>query len=1304
MKKSYTFTWIGIVICLLGLSPVSYAQAIEITDSTPFFEDFNEISSSEENFGLSGWTLKSGYATGSTATKWSVNTSSSNACDGYSLKADDARATSTAILVTPKLSFASGRTAKISFFMNRQSGTNKPNEGFKIYVNSIGDIYNYDDDNKVIINGDQTVTTLSEPILHAKRYAGTEITKTGMYEMSVDIPSEMAGQEFYVIFEAIQEYGNANYIDNIKIELISEQPKLINETKNIDLGMVKAGESASQEFILSNEGINTLNATLSVENGESSPFSVTPTTTDIAFNEQKTITVNFSSAEVNSYTGKLYIDSNGGKDTITLSAETYPATAYYETFDELSKLPDEWVVVKNGNETTYSINSSKGVNGSKCLSGSIGSWGDESTIDTIFTPVISGKVTFDFKKAGGSSDAIQAYIVTAAGTQTAINTGTGSSSSWTTVNVDDVPEGSRIAFTLNNVYVDNFIAFTRQEISKGIQLVKEANNRPSSWMTLYAGPDKATQNTLQFAVKNIGTQTVSANSYNFTTQLVNENNTVAEGVSYKTYIINGEDTTLYEDNVIPGPEIAAGAGTTIKGYLFISSNNEKSKLSLNVKVNNVENTHFTQVKTGDNITIKPNKRDASLSAINFGLVNKATTLDYVIKNNSNNGALTVSKITVPSGSAFSVNAALPLVIPSSKSDTIQITFNAEPGIYNDNITVEHDGIGNTEFTASGTMLSATALLESFEGETFPPILWDMKQGLWERNTTTKHHGKTSIVNTESTVDTIITPLLHLSAGDSIAFSVRATSSSGYNTDILYSADGKTWNLLKSFAIYANYWSDWAEMAAYMPEDFTEGDYYIGFASKKTYIDLVYGPQIVYQEHRIDIKGFTGENKGMVNYTQNFTIDVACLGTAGETAESYSIALMNGEENIGNYTVEPMILGDMKSYTCSWTPRAAGEASIYALLTLDDVVTSTDTITVSVAEESLISTVMIGDLSTTAPSPNYKHYLYETLYTPEDLVGLQAGDVIETVNIPYYATDAAVKGYRINIWIGNTEKTALTTDKMSEADITGLSHIGANLRYEAGGSKESPLYFEMRPETPITYNGGNLSLIVSVDSTSYKSGVYFFTQKTSTKSMKTYSIDGNTSADYMDTWINGGYIPKVAENIMVMELGLATEAPVVHGIVTRKDNQAPIEGATVTMQSGEVIYTATTDETGAYSISVMQPGKEYEMTVSKDNYTGVDGVLVTVNEDTEQNFELTIISGIDYTTENATKIFTDRTGNIHVVADAVIETIKVYSTSGSLCITETPASESAVINAGDLKGIYVVEVQTAGSVKRAKVRL
>lgn len=66
------------------------------------------------------------------------------------------------------------------------------------------------------------------------------------------------------------------------------------------------------------------------------------------------------------------------------------------------------------------------------------------------------------------------------------------------------------------------------------------------------GPDKATQNTLQFAVKNIGTQTVSADSYNFTTQLVNENNTVAEGVSYKTYTLTEKTQPYTKTMLSPG--------------------------------------------------------------------------------------------------------------------------------------------------------------------------------------------------------------------------------------------------------------------------------------------------------------------------------------------------------------------------------------------------------------------------------------------------------------------------------------------------------------------------------------------------------------------------------------------------------------------------------------------------------------------------------------------------------------------------------------------------------------------------------
>lgn len=1280
--------------------------AIEITDDAPIFEDFNELDANEPNMGLGSWTLKNGYATGSTATSWSICTTSSYVCDGKSLQANDARATSTALLISPKLTFAADRSAKISFYMRRAGGSSKENEGFKVYVNEVADIYNYDSDGNIVINSDNTVTTLVDPILHAKRCAGSEISMEGMYPVEVNIPADYAGKEFFVIIEAIQEYGNYNTIDNLKIELLPNTPCLGNTTESINLGFVKAGETASQEFTLSNVGTNVLEVNLAMADANSS-FSVTPETASIPFNEQKTFTVSFSNSEIGPFSDNLYITTNGGNDTIALQAETYPATSYYETFDNSTNLPAEWVVVADGNETTYSIKTGVGEDGSNVLTAAVDYWGDTSSLDTIYSPVVSGKVTFDFKKVYSASSIFEAYIVDATGNKSAIELGA-STTNWTPIILEDVPEGSRIAFLMSNSYLDNFMAFAHQEITKGIQLQRNSLNRPSSWMSLYAGEEKATDNTIQFTFKNIGTQAIEAGSYNFTTQLVDENNAPVEGVSYKTYIQNGDEYTLYEDNVIPGPAIATNEEKTISGYMLIECDDEISKLMFNVIANGVENTHFVVMQTGNNLTIRPNKGSASLPELVFGMTNKAMTLDYVIKNSSNNGALTISSFTAPENSAFTVQAELPIVIPSSGSDTIQITFDAAPGHYADSIAVEHDGIGNTKFAVSGTMLAATTLLESFEGDVFPPILWDVKQGQWSKSTSSPYEGKACAAVTSTEPDTLVTPLLHLAAGDSIAFSIKAASSSGYGTELLYSADGKNWSLLKSIAIYASYWNNWEKMAVYMPDDFTEGDYYLAFASKRTYLDMVYGPQVVYQEHRIDIKGFSGAAKGMVNYAQEFTIDLACLGTEGETADSYSIDLMNGDETIGSYEVEAMVLGDTKSYKCSWTPHTVGEAQIYALLNYNGTVTSTDTITVNVAEETLVSAVMIGDLSTPTSATYYKHLLFETLYTPDLLNGLTEGDVIETVNLPYIATDATVQGYRVNVWIGNTDKTELTTDKMSAADIEGLSHIGVDLRFEVGGSQEAPLYFEMHPETPITYNGGNMSLIVSIDSTAYASRdkAQFFLSAGNIRSMKYYTFDGNTSADYMDAWTNGSYTPGYKANIMTVELGLATEAPIVHGIVTRADNDEPIEGATVTMQSGEVIYSATTDASGAYSIAVLQPGKEYEMSVTKDQYTAVDGVIVSVEEgeEIEQNFELTIITGIDHTAEAATKIFTDRSGNIRIEAGSPIELVKVYSMSGSLCITESPATESAVINADNLKGVYIVEVQTAGSVKRAKVRL
>ena len=344
---------------------------------------------------------------------------------------------------------------------------------------------------------------------------------------------------------------------------------------------------------------------------------------------------------------------------------------------------------------------------------------------------------------------MEAYVVAADGSKTAIDVET-NATDWIPVVVDNVPEGSRIAFLMQNTYLDNFLAFGIHHINKGVQIVN-SSLKPGNGASLYAGDDRAEDNELQFTIKNIGIQPVEAGSYNFTTRLVDENGALPEGV------------------------------------------------------------------------------------------------------------LTVSGITAPEGSAFTVNAAFPLVIPNGESSTIQITFAAEPGVHTATLTVNHDGIGDTEISVSGTMLSPTALLESFEGQTVPPLLWKVMQNKWSRSTISPYDGQACIAVTSATPDTIATPLLHLAAGDSIAFAVKSSSSSSYKTEVLYSADGQKWTSLETISTYnSSSWSSWAQKAVYMPEGFVEGDYYLAFACQRTYLDRVYGPQVVYQDHNIYIDGFEGD--------------------------------------------------------------------------------------------------------------------------------------------------------------------------------------------------------------------------------------------------------------------------------------------------------------------------------------------------------------------------------------------------------------------------------------------------------------
>ena len=73
------------------------------------------------------------------------------------------------------------------------------------------------------------------------------------------------------------------------------------------------------------------------------------------------------------------------------------------------------------------------------------------------------------------------------------------------------------------------------------------------------------------------------------------------------------------------------------------------------------------------------------------------------------------------------------------------------------------------------------------------------------------------------------------------------------------------------------------------------------------------------------------------------------------------------------------------------------------------------------------------------------------------------------------------------------------------------------------------------------------------------------------------------------------------SVPVLYLWTERQIPTISGTVTNKATGAAIEGAEVTLTSGNTIYSATTDANGAYSANIYQYNLDYSISVAKDGY-------------------------------------------------------------------------------------------------------
>ncbi len=482
---------------------------------------------------------------------------------------------------------------------------------------------------------------------------------------------------------------------------------------------------------------------------------------------------------------------------------------------------------------------------------------------------------------------------------------------------------------------------------------------------------------------------------------------------------------------------------------------------------------------------------------------------------------------------------------------------------------------------------------------------------------------------------LISPKVSFAEGQSLTISATpngnsTSSSADYYLKVWYSADRLNWTLANVVAKtnYTTYesvkdvpaekiisWPNLAKSYSIALSDFDPivitgipaGDWYIGFEAGYSSIDYIFGGQLAAVDNDLYINSYDVKAEpAMVNYPVTATVKYTnMLGTA---AAPRTVALYDGETLIEEKAGTELEGYASETVEFTFTPHAAGEMNLKVKVanTGDDYSVETLAKTLTISEESMIGEVAVGEKTTSQGTPlgsNYNKYRGEWIWTA-DKIGLEAGAVITSVTLKYSNTNKNMIK-KVKAYLMSTED-----EQVSGTKFTPVAELTPNYSNDefAMNMNETDLVFTL--SAPYTYDGKNIRVVFDFDGTNF-ANTYFDCYP----GRSLYYRNDNNAATDATSATTGYYIP-------VGKLGISVTAPVLSGTITAEE--VALEGATVEAKSGNVIYTATTDAEGKYSMEIMQPTLEYVVTVKAEGYADYVSEAMTIDEN--KTFDHDFLSG------------------------------------------------------------------------------
>ncbi|MBQ8466820.1 MAG: carboxypeptidase regulatory-like domain-containing protein [Prevotella sp.] len=676
-----------------------------------------------------------------------------------------------------------------------------------------------------------------------------------------------------------------------------------------------------------------------------------------SFDNKYNQTADITSIEV----GKLYKANGYNGDQLIFTVEDYtepaPAPGYTVDFntaiavpsnnhsDPMFKVSTGWTRIADrkdgdgyygtaGYYMRYTYSSTAGVSGTGTLlanaqqapqstyDGTI-----ETVYDYIVTPKVSGTVTLQVKGSTSASSSLPSFISFYAVDDNATTIGSELVATYSSeLNTNDfvtatltLSEPTRIAIRGQWVYMDNFTA-TSAEIPE-VKALTVTSVMNSDGQSGYTGTNPSFEQQsdgkllvkLKVAIQNTGNvNIVAGTTENYTLTLASASSASATKTYYEDAAI-----TLTED-------LAIGASTTIDVEVAVNYTDTYGSYRYWFVREDVSGTTSSSYRYATSVAYEPKfifreAGSASTSSIStaesWGTITTETTKSFEIAN-TGTAPLTIKSVTLPTGFTSDNAPTAEFTLAKNETQALNITQDATAtGTFSGTLTIVYLDKNAAEQTYSlafsATVIGANTWTADFNGDGTSSSITYPASSIAEGGITSDYaysSGKYNVwlqgrtQNDYATGNNMfITPKLHATAGDKLAYDVKGVydSNNVYYAKVYVSTDRKNWG--DPVAYYTTNTVAGAEAIGNVNWNTktitfdTDGDYYVAFSLYGAMkIDNLVGLEKVDVAHDIYIKSVSWPDASIKSGATQSKPSVDIIPLTNEDAANYTVKYIYGE--------------------------------------------------------------------------------------------------------------------------------------------------------------------------------------------------------------------------------------------------------------------------------------------------------------------------------------------------------------------------------------------------------------------------